>query len=77
MVNYVVLGDPAYPLMNWLVKGYSGSLTQQQESFNAYLNSARITIEQTIGKLKSRWRILKKINEMDYRYIPKVRKFID
>lgn len=71
-VDYVVIGDPAYPLLPWLLKGYTGRVTPWEESFNSYMNSARITVEQTIGRLKSRWRILKKTNEMDYRFIPKV-----
>lgn len=71
-MGYLVVGDPAYPLLDWLIKGYTGDLNPAQESFNAYMNSARIFIELTIGKLKSRWRMLKKINDMDYRFIPKV-----
>lgn len=74
-VRYLVLGDPAYPLLPRLLKGYTGQITAQEESFNSYMNSGRITVEQTIGRLKSRWRILKKTNEMDYRFIPKVLRY--
>lgn len=71
-----MIRDPAYPILGWLIKGYSGSLSPQQESFNAYLNSARIVIENSIGKLKSRWRCLKKTVEMDYTFVPKVNIFL-
>ncbi|KAL2098342.1 hypothetical protein ACEWY4_007549 [Coilia grayii] len=57
-----ILGDPAYPLLEWLIKGYTKSprLTPQQESFNVYLNAARTCVEIAFGGLKARWRILLK-----------------
>lgn len=72
LIDYFMIGDPAYPLLSWLIKNFSGKLSAEQESFNAYLNSARIVIEQSIGKLKSRWRILKKYMELDHTFVPKV-----
>lgn len=56
-----LLGDPAYPISNCIIKGYIGrNLTPQQESFNVYHSSARMCVEIAFGKLKSRFRILSK-----------------
>nr|XP_039260278.1 uncharacterized protein LOC120336620 [Styela clava] len=53
-VPLMILGDPAYPLQTWLMKGYSGSLNPSEESFNVYLSSARNVVEHAFGRLKSR-----------------------
>ncbi|KAL7868727.1 hypothetical protein SRHO_G00101110, partial [Serrasalmus rhombeus] len=42
-VRLLVVGDPAYPSVDWLIKGYTNSpnVTPEQESFNVYLSSLR------------------------------------
>uniref|UniRef100_H3A810 DDE Tnp4 domain-containing protein n=1 Tax=Latimeria chalumnae TaxID=7897 RepID=H3A810_LATCH len=66
-----LLGDAAYPLMPWLLKGYPGEpVTPEEESYNAYLGSAHLVIEDAFRRLKGRWRILLKRMEMDYRKVP-------
>ena len=56
-VPLLMLGDPAYPLLPWLMKPFSncGSLTRRQRKFNYQLSKARIVTEIAFGRLKGRW----------------------
>lgn len=68
----MIAGDPAYPLLPWLIKAYTGSLTPEQESFNTYLFSAKICIENAFGRFKGRWRCLLKRCDVNYKFMPQV-----
>lgn len=62
----MIVGDPAYPLKSWLMKGFSerGRLTNEQNNFNHRLSTARVQVEHSFGRLKARWRMLLKRSDL-------------
>lgn len=73
-VPLVILGDPAYPLLEWLMKAFpdTGHLTQHQRQFNYRLSRARVVVEHSYGKLKGRWRCLMKRLDISVVDVPEV-----
>jgi len=59
---YVLVGDEAFQLIDFLLRPYpgKGGLTHEKSIYNYRLSRARRTIENTFGILVSQWRILKK-----------------
>ncbi|XP_065430477.1 uncharacterized protein LOC101941125 [Chrysemys picta bellii] len=66
----MILGDPAYPLMPWLMKPYKGSLDSSQDLFNYRLSKCRMVVECAFGCLKARWRSLLTRSDLSEKNIP-------
>ena len=72
-VPICILGDPAYPLLPFIMNEFAnGDRTPEEKFFGYRLSLARMVIECTFGRLKARFGCLKKgmdINIDDLPYV--------
>ena len=73
-VPLVILGDPAYPSLQWLMKPYpeTSCITTQQKLFNYRQSRARMVVENAFGRLKGRWCCLLKRLDFKLENVPHV-----
>ena len=61
----VIIGDAAYPLLNWLLKAFheTTNSTAEEKHFNYRLSRARMVVENAFCRLNGSFRILMKRND--------------
>lgn len=61
-VRPYIVGGPDYPLLSFLLTPFTRPTTPAQREFDSALMKGRSVVEEAIGLLKGRWKILRDLN---------------
>lgn len=71
-IHCLLLGDPAYTLLPYRMKGLPSTSTNDQVVFNNLLRSSRNPMECAFGRLKARWQILNRRVDLKLEHVPEL-----
>ena len=72
---FVMVGDEAFPLKNYLLRPYPGSQVEKEEAkatFNYRLSRARRVVENAFGILAQRFRVYRRVLKSQPKYADKI-----